>query len=62
MTYKSRASVFGIVLPLLLMAASACRLSPQTALPQGELTWLTDFVRARSEAKQAGKPLFVVFR
>jgi hypothetical protein len=33
-----------------------------TTAAEKELTWLTDYEKARTSARQSGKPLLVVFR
>jgi len=37
-------------------------LEPPAAQAQGEPVWLNSYAAAQSAAKQAGKPIFLVFR
>ncbi len=50
------ASMFS--LPILLASLGGVRAAAQSAV----VNWRSDFEQARAEAKQTGKPLFVVFR
>ena len=52
-------AVFGC-LPLLFLALAAAMSQP--APDATTINWRTDYEQARREAKQTGKPLFVVFR
>jgi hypothetical protein len=53
--------------PLSLLAAAALAAPPDAAeVPpkpvDGKITWVHDYEEARKQARQNGKPLFVVFR
>ena len=61
MSRYGRASVFAVAAPLILMLGM-CVLPERSGPIQNALIWHTDLTGARREARQAGKPLFVVFR
>ena len=52
----------GSLLGLCITALTTGALAHRPAGAQGEAVWLTDYSAARAAARQAGKPLFVVFR
>jgi hypothetical protein len=62
MSRNKRASVFAIAAPVLLMLSASCLLSSRSTPTKQALIWHTDLAQARAEARQAGMPLFVVFR
>jgi hypothetical protein len=59
---KGPVSFLVFALPLLLLAAASSRLLPKLARTQKALIWYSDLAEARKEARQKGKPLFIVFR